>query len=48
MENCHGRDGRGGGARVGPIFLALDPSDTKTRISIANIVGYLESIQEEE
>lgn len=30
----------------GPIFQALDPSDARNRIRIANIVEYLESIQQ--
>jgi mono/diheme cytochrome c family protein len=29
----------------GPIFRALDPSDTRARIRIENLVSYLESIQ---
>lgn len=29
----------------GPIFRFLDPSDLKVKLRIANIVGYLESIQ---
>ena len=29
----------------GPIFLALDPSDTLTKIRIDNVVAYLESLQ---
>lgn len=29
----------------GPIFRALDANDTANRVRIANIVGYLESIQ---
>jgi mono/diheme cytochrome c family protein len=29
----------------GPIFRFLDPSDLKVKVRIANIVGYLESIQ---
>jgi mono/diheme cytochrome c family protein len=29
----------------GPIFRALDPSDTRARVRIENLVGYLESIQ---
>jgi mono/diheme cytochrome c family protein len=29
----------------GPIFHALDPSDVRTRVRIANLVEYLESIQ---
>jgi mono/diheme cytochrome c family protein len=29
----------------GPIFYALDPNDTLTRVRIANIVAFIESIQ---
>jgi mono/diheme cytochrome c family protein len=29
----------------GPIFVSLDPSDTRAMIRIENVVGYLESIQ---
>ena len=29
----------------GPIFHSLDPSDIRTRVRIANLVEYLESIQ---
>jgi mono/diheme cytochrome c family protein len=29
----------------GPIFMSLDPSDTMTRIRIANVVTYIESLQ---
>jgi mono/diheme cytochrome c family protein len=32
----------------GPIFRGLDPSDTLVRIRIANVVGYVESIQVKE
>lgn len=32
----------------GPIFKSLDPSDARTRVRIANIVSYLESIQQSE
>jgi len=32
----------------GPLFRGLDPSDTLVRIRIANVVGYIESIQEKE
>ena len=30
----------------GPVFRALDASDTRARVRIANVVSYLESIQE--
>jgi hypothetical protein len=29
----------------GPIFRGLDPSDTRVNVRIANLVGYIESIQ---
>jgi hypothetical protein len=29
----------------GPIFRALDPNDTATKVRIANIVDYIESMQ---
>jgi mono/diheme cytochrome c family protein len=29
----------------GPIFRALDPNDTATKVRIANIVDYIESLQ---
>ena len=29
----------------GPTFLALEPSDTRVKIRIANVVSYIESIQ---
>ena len=29
----------------GPTFLALEPSDTRVKIRIANVVTYIESIQ---
>lgn len=32
----------------GPVFRALDPSDTRVRVRIANVVGYVESLQEKE
>lgn len=32
----------------GPLFRGLDPSNTLVRIRIANVVGYIESIQEKE
>jgi mono/diheme cytochrome c family protein len=31
----------------GPIFQSLDPSDVRTRVRIANLVEYLESIQKQ-
>ena len=30
----------------GPIFRGLDPNDTVNKVRIANVVGYIESIQE--
>lgn len=30
----------------GPVFRALDPSDTRVRVRIANVVGYVESLQQ--
>jgi len=30
----------------GSVFRSLDPSDTRVRVRIANVVGYVESIQE--
>jgi mono/diheme cytochrome c family protein len=32
----------------GPVFRGLDPSDTLVRVRIANVVGYVESIQAKE
>jgi mono/diheme cytochrome c family protein len=32
----------------GPIFRGLDPSDTLANVRIANVVGYIESIQPKE
>ena len=32
----------------GPVFRALDPSDARVRIRIANVVGYVESLQEKQ
>ncbi len=29
----------------GPVFLALDPSDTRTKVRIANIVDYVAALQ---
>jgi hypothetical protein len=29
----------------GPIFRALDPNDTASKVRIANILNYIESIQ---
>jgi hypothetical protein len=29
----------------GPILRALDPSDTPVKVRIANLVGYVESLQ---
>ncbi len=29
----------------GPIFYALDPSDTRARIRVENVVGYVETLQ---
>jgi hypothetical protein len=32
----------------GPIFRSLDRSDARTRVRIANLVAYIESIQSKE